>query len=52
MLDAADEVAFLDDGRVVATGTHADLLDAEPGVPPRRDPRGRAEPSSWRRRRR
>ena len=26
MLDAVDEVAFLRDGVVVATGTHADLL--------------------------
>lgn len=29
MLDAADEVAFLRAGRVVATGTHADLLDSD-----------------------
>ncbi|WP_246060607.1 ABC transporter ATP-binding protein [Nocardioides dongxiaopingii] len=29
MLDAADEVAFLRDGRVVATGTHADLMHTE-----------------------
>jgi ABC-type multidrug transport system fused ATPase/permease subunit len=26
VLDAVDEVAFLHEGRVVATGTHADLL--------------------------
>ena len=30
VLDAVDEVAFLQDGRVVATGTHADLLGALP----------------------
>ncbi len=30
VLDAADEVAFLLDGRVVATGTHADLMHTEP----------------------
>lgn len=30
VLDAVDEVAFVQDGRVVATGTHADLLDREP----------------------
>jgi ABC-type multidrug transport system fused ATPase/permease subunit len=30
LLDAVDEVAFLVDGRVVATGTHADLLATEP----------------------
>lgn len=30
MLDAADTVAFLDGGRIAATGTHADLLDANP----------------------
>ena len=30
VLDAVDEVAFLRDGRVVATGTHADLLDSNP----------------------
>lgn len=30
MLDAVDEVAFLRDGRVVATGTHGDLLDTDP----------------------
>ena len=30
MLDAVDEVAFLRGGRVVAVGTHADLLDREP----------------------
>ncbi len=31
MLDAVDEVAFLRDGRIVATGRHADLLEADPG---------------------
>lgn len=31
MLDAVDEVAFLQGGRVVAVGTHADLLVAESG---------------------
>ena len=31
MLDAADEVAFLADGRIVAVGTHAELLDTSPG---------------------
>ena len=30
VLDAVDEVAFLRGGRVVATGTHADLLDGSP----------------------
>jgi ABC-type multidrug transport system fused ATPase/permease subunit len=30
VLDAVDEVAFLRGGRVVAAGTHADLLDREP----------------------
>jgi ABC-type multidrug transport system fused ATPase/permease subunit len=30
LLDAVDEVAFLVDGRIVATGTHADLLATEP----------------------
>ena len=30
MLDAVDEVAFLRDGRVVATGTHAELLETDP----------------------
>jgi ABC-type multidrug transport system fused ATPase/permease subunit len=30
VLDAADEVAFLRGGRVVATGTHAALLDRDP----------------------
>lgn len=30
LLDAVDEVAFLVDGRVVAVGPHADLLDSEP----------------------
>jgi ABC-type multidrug transport system fused ATPase/permease subunit len=30
VLDAVDEVAFLQDGRVVATGTHADLLATVP----------------------
>ena len=30
VLDRADVVAFLRDGRVVATGTHAELLDREP----------------------
>jgi ABC-type multidrug transport system fused ATPase/permease subunit len=28
VLDAVDEVAFLRDGRIVATGTHAQLLDS------------------------
>ena len=31
VLDAVDEVAFLHEGRVVATGTHAELLDTNPG---------------------
>lgn len=31
MLDAVDEVAFLQDGRVVATGTHAELLATHAG---------------------
>jgi ABC-type multidrug transport system fused ATPase/permease subunit len=31
VLDAVDEVAFVHEGRVVATGTHADLLDTVPG---------------------
>ena len=30
VLDAVDEVAFLRDGRVVATGTHASLLESRP----------------------
>ena len=30
VLDAADRVALLRDGRVVATGTHAELLEQEP----------------------
>jgi len=30
LLDRADEVAFLDGGRVVATGTHGELLAADP----------------------
>ena len=30
MLDAVDEVAFLRDGRVVATGRHVDLLETDP----------------------
>ena len=30
LLDTVDEVAFLVDGRVVATGTHASLLETEP----------------------
>jgi ABC-type multidrug transport system fused ATPase/permease subunit len=30
VLDAVDEVAFLRDGRVVATGTHASLLETRP----------------------
>jgi ABC-type multidrug transport system fused ATPase/permease subunit len=31
LLDRADRVAFLVDGRVAATGSHADLLASEPG---------------------
>jgi ABC-type multidrug transport system fused ATPase/permease subunit len=31
LLDRADRVAYLADGRVVATGTHSDLLVAHPG---------------------
>jgi ABC-type multidrug transport system fused ATPase/permease subunit len=31
LLDLADRVAFVLDGRVAATGTHADLLATEPG---------------------
>ncbi len=45
MLDAADVVAFLRAGRVVATGTHAELLDARPGVPAPWSP-ARAEPAT------
>jgi ABC-type multidrug transport system fused ATPase/permease subunit len=30
MLDRADVVAFVDDGKVIAEGTHRELLDAEP----------------------
>ncbi|HEX2773195.1 MAG TPA: ABC transporter ATP-binding protein, partial [Micromonosporaceae bacterium] len=30
VLDRADVVAFIDDGKVVAEGTHRELLDAEP----------------------
>jgi len=30
MLDACDEVAFLSDGRIVATGRHRELLDTHP----------------------
>jgi ABC-type multidrug transport system fused ATPase/permease subunit len=30
LLDVVDEVAFLVDGRVVAVGTHADLLADDP----------------------
>ncbi|MCW2765261.1 MAG: yheI 1 [Nocardioides sp.] len=30
MLDAVDEVAFLREGRIVATGRHGDLLDTDP----------------------
>jgi len=30
LLDRADVVAFLRDGRIVATGTHAELLDRDP----------------------
>ena len=31
MLDAADVVAFVHEGRVVATGTHAELLESHAG---------------------
>ena len=31
LLDRADRVAYLADGKVAATGRHADLLDSEPG---------------------
>ena len=31
LLDTADEVAYLEEGRVVATGTHAELLESCPG---------------------
>jgi ABC-type transport system involved in cytochrome bd biosynthesis fused ATPase/permease subunit len=31
LLDRADTVHFLVDGKVTATGTHRDLLDGEPG---------------------
>ncbi|GAB3786805.1 ABC transporter ATP-binding protein [Nocardioides pacificus] len=30
LLDAVDDVALLQDGRIVATGTHAELLDSHP----------------------
>jgi hypothetical protein len=30
MLDAVDAVAFLSEGRVVATGSHAELLETVP----------------------
>ena len=45
MLDAVDEVAFLRDGRVVATGTPRRAAGDQPGVPRRGDPRR----PSWRR---
>jgi ABC-type multidrug transport system fused ATPase/permease subunit len=56
VLDAVDEVVFLREGRVVATGTHADLLASDPayravvtreGSPeePRDEASRRAEPS-------
>ncbi|MFD8069288.1 hypothetical protein [Streptomyces parvulus] len=31
VLDRADTVVFLVDGKVAATGAHRDLLDTEPG---------------------
>ena len=40
LLDRCDEVAFLSRGRVVATGTHRDLLASHPGYREHRDPRG------------
>ncbi|GAB3953356.1 hypothetical protein GCM10027614_58660 [Micromonospora vulcania] len=30
MLSRADRVIFVEDGKVVAEGTHAELLDGEP----------------------
>ena len=45
MLDAVDEVVLLIDGRVVATGSHGDLLRDERRLPVRRDSRDRAQPS-------
>ena len=56
VLDAVDEVAFLRDGRVVAAGRHAELLDSDPGYravvtreappeEPRNEASRRAEPA-------
>ena len=42
MLDAVDEVVLLIDGRVVATGSHGDLLGRERRLPRRGDPGDRA----------
>ena len=42
-ISLADEVAHLEGGRIVGRGTHAELLDSEPGLrPPRQRLRGRA----------
>ena len=42
VLDAVDEVAFLQGGRVVATGTHTDAARLLPGLPGGRHPRAGA----------